>query len=97
VVLLASEQRRIQWICGFPVFNPKKDVNDEYGQIRKLSAFELMPDEKRYKKKIAIEYNHKVLCRIAAGGDYHLRQEFYEELPASEVWEQIALNMAVNH
>jgi hypothetical protein len=91
--LLSSEQKRIEFICSFPVF--QKDEND-FGDLREKSAFDKMPSEEGYERRIVIEYNHKLLCRIAAGNDHRQRIEFYEEMPMSEVWEQIALNLAVS-
>jgi hypothetical protein len=92
--LLNSEQRRIDWILEFPVFHVKKDSEvDE--EISQWNAFNLMPDGDRYKRRVVIEYNHKVLCRIAAGDNYDLFKALYENERASEVWEQIAMKKAI--
>ncbi len=54
----------------------------------------MIPNIEEYPGKIAMEYYYKMLCKMAADSQVEAKRLYMEE-PLSNVWEIIAMNMAV--
>lgn len=57
----------------------------------------LIPDEKRFGKRAAIEYSGKYMCYRIANNDMQRFHEIYYEEYMSDVWEYFGIKLAENH
>lgn len=95
-----SENRKVEFILDFPVFNQGESEEQKKAKKKKKShwnAFNLVPDTETYGAVTGTKYSHKILCEFAANGDYALFHRLYNDTPVSEVWEYLALRKAVNY
>jgi hypothetical protein len=72
-----------------PAFKEKDESDAEYKSEHYHRIFNLM--QGKYTKNDVIEYNHKLICSMAAGGDFDLQNKFYEDTAMSGVWEHLML------
>ena len=74
-----------------------KKKGDEDKKKSFWNAFNLVPNQEEDGIIKGSEYTNKVICKYAESAGQHTFKEYYENSPISEVWEELALNRAINY
>lgn len=78
----------------YPVFQLNRNNKEEK---KPWDKFNVVPNRRLHGDLKGIEYEHKVLCRIAGNGTIDDFRRLYENTALSDVYEIIALNQAMNY
>jgi hypothetical protein len=90
---IKCDDGKIKFIRKFKAFHVK--IKGEKEGKSRWNAWNLIPSLEEYPDRIAMEYYYKMLCKMAADSQTEAKRIYMEE-PLSNVWEMIAMNMAVS-
>ena len=79
------------------IWNIKKSPEEEREKKPYYDIIKLTADPKVYGEELAGIYYNKILCEIAANGDYFAFRKLYYEECQSSVWEYLTVKKAVNY
>lgn len=94
--ILKSELELIEEIREWPAFSVVKKGNEKKKKSY-WNAFNLVPNTEDDGLVKGSEYTNKVICKFAENAGLHSYKEYYESFSMTEVWEELALNRAINY
>mgnify|MGYP000909605977 CR=1 FL=1 len=94
--ILKYELEIVQEIREWPAFSVQRDEGNKKKSF--WNAFNLVPNAEEDGIVKGSIYTNKIICKFAEqGSGLHTYEEYYEDFPLSEVWEELALNRAINY
>lgn len=86
------EDERITFIeREFKVFNLRRSLEEEKAAKERLNPYDMIPREERVGVEVALEWSERFICWRVSGGRSEEYERLYSDVPASAVFEMLAL------